>query len=389
DRTARGEPGTITGPPAARDRAHIGHEADAADHRRRRNRPPAGLVVEGHVARDDRNPERLRRLRDALDRFRELPADLRLLGIAEVEAGGQRERLAPGAGDAARRVEDRFAPGRPRIPLAERRPVERDREPAPGRPQPQHRRAEPRPAHRARLDKVVVLLVDPGLRLVVDGVDLDGAARGRQSVDLVAGTLVGQPPGGELAGGLVVEEDAQLAAVGDLADRGVVELPAVEHSLYVSEPLRLNDGDHPLLALGDHDLPRLHSLLAQRHAVEVDVDPGAVARHLGERGGEAGGATVLKRLDQPSFDQLQRGLDQLLAGERVADLDGRTLLSGAFAELLAREHRGAADTVAAGGGAVEHDEVAGPASAGARDPLRGQQSDAHRVDEAVAGVGLV
>ena len=112
-----------------------------------------------------------------------------------------------------------------------------------------------------------------------------------------------------------------------------MELPAFEHSLHVSEPLPPDDGDHPLLALGDHDLPGLHSLLAQRHAVEVDVDPGAVARHLGERGGEAGGATVLQRLDQPSLDQLQRGLDQLLAGERVADLDGRTLRGGAFAEL--------------------------------------------------------
>src|SRR5205814_7883709 len=31
DRIALGEPGTITGPPATRDCAHIGHEADAAD----------------------------------------------------------------------------------------------------------------------------------------------------------------------------------------------------------------------------------------------------------------------------------------------------------------------------------------------------------------------
>ena len=48
--------------------------------------------------------------------------------------------------------------------------------------------------------------------------------------------------------------------------------------------------------------------------------------HLGERGGEPGGAAVLQRLDEAALDELELGLDQLLAGERVADLDGRPLL---------------------------------------------------------------
>ncbi len=39
--------------------------------------------------------------------------------------------------------------------------------------------------------------------------------------------------------------------------------------------------DHPLLALRDHDLPGLQ-LLAERDAVELDVDAGAVAGHLRE-----------------------------------------------------------------------------------------------------------
>ena len=64
------------------------------------------------------------------------------------------------------------------------------------------------------------------------------------------------------------------------------------------------------------------------------------------------------------LDERERCLDQLLAGERIADLNGRPLLVGAFCELLAGEHRRAADTVPAGGGAVENNEVPGSARAG-------------------------
>ena len=94
------------------------------------------------------------------------------------------------------------------------------------------------------------------------------------------------------------------------------------------------------------------------HAVEVDVDA-VVGRHLGERRGEAGGAAVLQREDEAALDELDRHLDQALAGERVADLDGRALLLLPLAELLAREDGGAADAVAPGGGAVEDEQRAG------------------------------
>ena len=128
DLVALRQPDAVAWPPATRDLADVGHEADAPHDRRRRNRPPVGLVVERDVARDDRNPQRLCRLRDGLDRLRQFPADLRLLGVAEVEAVGQRERLAAGAGDVARRAEHRRATRLARMATAGRRPVERDRE---------------------------------------------------------------------------------------------------------------------------------------------------------------------------------------------------------------------------------------------------------------------
>ena len=129
-------------------------------------------------------------------------------------------------------------------------------------------------------------------------------------------------------------------------------------------------------------------VLAQRDAVEVDVDA-HVAGHLGERGGEPRRPAVLQRLDEPGLDELERGLDQLLARKGVADLDRRALVGVVLAEFLACQHGGAADPVAAGGGAVEDEQVADPSRARASDPLRGKEADAHRVDEAVAGVGLV
>jgi hypothetical protein len=121
----------------------------------------------------------------------------------------------------------------------------------------------------------------------------------------------------------------------------------------------------------------------------VHVDARAVACHLGERRRETGGAAVLQRLDQPALDELERGLDQLLAGEGIADLNRRTLVRVVLAELRAGEHRCAADPVAAGRRAVEDDVRADRRRARARNSARGEEPDAHCVHEAVVPVGLV
>ena len=121
----------------------------------------------------------------------------------------------------------------------------------------------------------------------------------------------------------------------------------------------------------------------------MDVDAGSVPCHLGERGGEPGGAAVLQRLDEPALDELERDLDQPLAGERVADLHRRALLRRVVAELLAREHARAADAVATGGGAEENEREARRRRPRTRHALRRQQPHAHGVDEAVVGVGVV
>ena len=150
----------------------------------------------------------------------------------------------------------------------------------------------------------------------------------------------------------------------------------------------LDDGDHPLLRLGDHDLPRLEVGLAQRHPVEVHVDAHPVARHLGQRRGQPRRAAVLQRDDETLLDEVERHLDQRLAAERVADLNRWALLVRAL-EVLRGQDGGAADAVAPGQRAVEHKGVANALRLRREHALRRQEPDAHRVHEWVCRVRLV
>ena len=82
-------------------------------------------------------------------------------------------------------------------------------------------------------------------------------------------------------------------------------------------------------------------------------------------------------------------LDQQLLGERVADLDGRSLGRVVVAERRAGEDRRATDPVAPGRGAEQHDEVAGPGRRREREQPLLEQADGHDVHERVAGVRRV
>ena len=112
-------------------------------------------------------------------------------------------------------------------------------------------------------------------------------------------------------------------------------------------------------------------------------------RHLGERRRQPGRAAVLQRDDEVALDELEARLDQLLARERVADLDGRSLVRVLFPKLLAGEHARAADAVAPGRRAVEEDDVSRSARLRLEHALGGEEPDAHRVHEAVVRVGRV
>ena len=86
----------------------VGQLADHADDRRRVDRAAAALVVERDVAADDRDAERAAGVGEAGDRAGELPGDVRLLGVAEVQAVRQPERLGADAGEVRRALEHRL-----------------------------------------------------------------------------------------------------------------------------------------------------------------------------------------------------------------------------------------------------------------------------------------
>jgi hypothetical protein len=305
------------------------------------DRAPIRVVVERDVAGDDGNAERLAGSGHAFDRLGQLPRDLGLLRVAEVEAVGDRERLAAGAGHVARRFEDGRRAAGVRVEAGHAAgTVEADREAAIRGAQSKDGRVEPWPADRPRADEVVVAAEDPGPAAEVRrGEELEeGVARRRSGGSVgrlggrarlprhfVARSLVGQERDRNRAREDSLVVGAQLAGLRHLPDRRVVELPAVADLLDCGQVLGTDDRDHPLLALGDHDLPGLHLLLAERNVVELDVDA-AAARHLGERGREPRGAAVLERDDEVAVDELEARFDQLLAGEGVADLHRRPLV---------------------------------------------------------------
>src|ERR1035437_5357115 len=86
------------------------------------------------------------------------------------------------------------------------------------------------------------------------------------------------------------------------------------------------------------------------------------------------------------MEQLEAGFDQLLFGEGVADLHAGTLFFEGLVELLAGQHRGAADAVAARLGADQHDVVAGATGEGAHDLVGAHEARRHGVDQTVAFV---
>src|SRR5688500_14775264 len=149
--------------------------------------------------------------------------------------------------------------------------------------------------------------------IVDDRVGGQGAGRdARELCCTVARTPIGREP---------ARDHDDVALVRDPPDHRAGEGPARADRLDGVQPVRTDDREHPLLALADEDLERLHAGLAPRDRIQVDDDPGARAiGGLGRRARDAGRAEVLQPLDQPALDELERRLDEQLLGKWIADL---------------------------------------------------------------------
>src|SRR5215211_693077 len=149
---------------------------------------------------------------------------------------------------------------------------------------------------------------------------------------------VGEILGGGGADYFSVVDDAQVAVVGDAAYDRPDELVAFGEPENLIDLFGLDDGEHPLLGLRDHDFGGLHPALTQGYRVGLDLDADPALRgHLRGGRGDAGGTEVLQRDQQVLIQQLQTTFDQHLLAERVADLNVGPLGLGLICELVRGE----------------------------------------------------
>ena len=150
-----------------------------------------------------------------------------------------------------------------------------------------------------------------------------GRRRGKPVVD---DRVAGQGRRGHAGDLPAALDDRDVAVVRHPPDDGDRQAPSCADLADNLPPVGPHDGEHPLLRLGDQHFERLEIGLAPRHRVEVDPDPGArPVRGLRRRAGDAARAEVLETLHQAALDELERGLDQQLLGERIAHLNRRSL----------------------------------------------------------------
>ena len=164
---------TLPGEPDARGALRLRQPPHDSDHRCRIDRPLRSLVVQRHVAANHRNAEGPAGVAQPAHRLDELPGDVGLLGVTEVEAVGEAQWLGPDAGEVARALE--YGLDRARVGIARHPPpvaVDRHRQRAGSAVaiERQHRGVgRLRPPHRARADQRVVLLEGPALAGHVGG----------------------------------------------------------------------------------------------------------------------------------------------------------------------------------------------------------------------------
>src|SRR5712664_2819220 len=174
--------------------------------------------------------------------------------------------------------------------------------------------------------------------------------------------------------------------VRDLADGRRVELPFRRDHLDLFHPIALRHDQHPLLRFREQDLVGRHPRLARRDLGQIDLHADAAARgHFGRGGGESGSTHVLDGHDVPGSDQLEARFEQQLFGERITHLDLGPALR-AYVRQLLRSERRAVNAVAARTRADGKANVAHAMRGGLDEVLLLQHTDAHRVDQRIAGV---
>ena len=413
--------------------------AQHADHRGWVDAPVVGLVVEADVAGDDRRCEFRASVTYAANNLLHLVVDLWAFGVAEVEAVGHRDRLCAGADDVASRLGDghRSAGVRAELSIAAVT-VDADRDGLRCAFDSHYGGVGAGCDDGVREDALVVLAVDPALRGDVRrGEEADEGSvwishrrplsRARERGGSVAISRRSRRSGSfevgkrhDVEGLELVElrradafagvfgrfdesidgERSHLAGavhnvnetiVGHVADDRPGDLPALEETRDIVGVAFTDDNEHALLRLGEHDLIWRHGFLTARDFRYIDHEAGPPARgRFGAGCREPGRAEVLDARDpiRMVVGKVEAGLHEHLLEEGVAHLHrGPQLLEARVGIGAGGEAGGTVNTIAAGIGADEHQQVARTFRLCARESIDGRDADAHGVDEWVGGVG--
>ena len=367
------------------------------------------LVVEADVAAGDGNLKLLAGFGDAIDGLRKLPHDVRLLGIAEIEAIGCAHGSCARTCHFARRLGDGMHRPQPRIEIAPAPiAIERHRQSALRAFNPNHARiARARRFHRVGLHHVIVLLPHPALaadvgacqklfeivRKVADSTQLSlfghlarhGRLPARQRTP-VHRRIVGQPLIGNLGHNFAVLEHAQLVAGCNFADFDRIQSPLLENAEDFVFAAFLRYQQHALLRLAEHDFVGGHASFALRHAVEFDLDAHMTARaHLASRTRKSCRAHILNADNGSGLHGFETSFEQQLLQKRIADLHVGTLRLRSLAEFFAG-HGGAVNAVASGLGSDIDHRIALTRRARVENLIFTHQSQRERVDQRIARV---
>ena len=190
---------------------------------------------------------------------------------------------------------------------------------------------------------------------------------------------------------LVAVEHAQPARVGDLADRAWRAPPSARRPPR-ARPSRSGSTTHSIRSCDSETMISNGSMSSSRSgtretSMSIPTSPfDAISDEL-ER--QARGAEVLERAQRAAVEQLEAALEQLLLLERVADLHASAAWTRPRPSSALRQHRRAADAVAPGARAQQHEQVAHARGGAADQPVLARDAQAHGVDQAVLLVGAL
>ena len=327
----------VVGPTHRRATRNVVDHTEDTDHRRRKNRDVAGLVVERHIATGYRCSEFEAAIGKSAYGFRELPHDFRILGRAEIQAVRDREWHCAGNGNVAVRLRECELCAGIRIKLRNTTiAVRRQCNTETGLfIDAHHARVLGLREHGVAKHIAVVLTRDPGLRRKIRcrrhtqhrvaefcrcaRAGECGRCIGLQRV-LPSRTVVGAFIHRAVVGNgarryiddcFAMPCNDESTGVRHFTDVGCDHIPLLADRHELFDVCRRNDGAHAFLGFRHQDFFGAQRWITERHPIKPYVHAAfAVACELRRRARDAGATKILDAFDKTRMQQLERALDE-------------------------------------------------------------------------------